>query len=77
MGLNDRDITKKSTVLVDFSGEAQQTVADITLPTFGKNVNLQTRFNVVDCLSAYNVILSMPWIHKMKAFPSTKHQTLK
>lgn len=75
--LDDRDITKKSTPLVDYSGEAQQTVREITMPTFSKGVNLQTRFNVVDYSSAYNIILGTQWIHKMKAVMSTYQQTLR
>lgn len=64
MGLCDMDKTKKSTVLVGFSGEAQQIVGEITLPTFAKGVNLQMRFNVMDCPSTYDVILGTPWILK-------------
>ncbi|KAJ9557895.1 hypothetical protein OSB04_012509 [Centaurea solstitialis] len=33
------------------------------------------RTNVVDCQSAYNVILGRPWIHEMKAVPSTYDNT--
>ncbi|KAJ9536816.1 hypothetical protein OSB04_un000040 [Centaurea solstitialis] len=42
-----------------------------------KGINKQTKFNVVDCQSAYNVILGRPWIHEMKAIPSTYHQKIK
>ncbi|KAJ9539069.1 hypothetical protein OSB04_031802 [Centaurea solstitialis] len=35
------------------------------------------KFNVVDCQSAYNVILGRPWIHEMKAVPLTYHQKIK
>lgn len=77
MGLYDKDITKKSTVLVGFSGEAQQTIGEIMLSTLAKGVDLPTKFNVVDCPSAYNIILGTLWIHKMKEVPSTYHQTLK
>ena len=74
MGRCDKDITKKSTILVGLSGEAQQTVGEFVVPTLAKSFTLQTRF---DCPSAYNIILGTPWILKMIAVPSTYHQKLK
>ena len=53
------------------------TLGQIVLFVFAKGVNKQTRFNVIDYKSAYNAILGRPWIHEMKAVPSTYHQTLK
>ncbi|XP_048489823.2 uncharacterized protein LOC125491781 [Beta vulgaris subsp. vulgaris] len=47
------------------------------LPTFAKGVNMPTKFYVIDCPSSYNVILGRPWIHSMKAVPSSFHQSLK
>ncbi|XP_056690104.1 uncharacterized protein [Spinacia oleracea] len=77
MGLEEKNIVRRSTVLVGFSGEALRTVGEILLPTYAEGVNMMTKFNVVDCPSAYNVILGRPWIHKMKAVPSTYHQSIK
>lgn len=73
MGIDDRDIMKKSTLLVEFSKEAQQTIGKIIFSTIAKGVNLQTRFNIVECPSTYKVFLDTSCIHKMKAFPSTYH----
>ena len=50
---------------------------EIVLPVYVKGINKQTGFNVMDCPSAYNAILGCPWIHDMKAVPSTFHQTMK
>ena len=77
MGLDEKSIIRRSTVLVGFSGESLRTVGEISLPTYAEGVNVMTKFNVVDCPSAYNVILGRPWIHKMKAMPSTYHQSIK
>lgn len=71
MGLSEGDITKKSTVLVDFSGEAKNTLGEITLPTYAQGVNIQLKFLVIDCLSSYNIIVGRHWIHYMKVAPST------
>ncbi|XP_021866632.2 uncharacterized protein [Spinacia oleracea] len=77
MGLEENSIIRRSTVLVGFSGESLRTVGEISLPTYAEGVNVMTKFSVVDCPSAYNVILGRPWIHKMKAVPSTYHQSIK
>ncbi|XP_056691861.1 uncharacterized protein [Spinacia oleracea] len=77
MGLDEKSIIRRLTVLVGFSGESLRTVGEISLPTYAEGVNVMTKFNVVDCPSAYNVILGRPWIHKMKAVPSTYHQSIK
>ncbi|KAI3757912.1 hypothetical protein L6452_05456 [Arctium lappa] len=77
MGIDKSKITRRSTTLVGFNGGATNTMGEITLPVYAKGINRQTKFNVVDCSSAYNVILGRPWIHDMKAVPSTYHQTLK
>ncbi|KAI3667466.1 hypothetical protein L6452_42524 [Arctium lappa] len=71
------DINRRSTTLVGFNGGTTNTMGEITLPVYAKGINRQTKFNVVDCSSAYNVMLGRPWIHNMKAVPSTYHQTLK
>ncbi|XP_021850770.2 uncharacterized protein [Spinacia oleracea] len=67
MGLEEKNIVRRSTVLVGFNGESLRTVGEISLPTYVEGVNIMTKFNVVGCPSAYNVILGRPWIHKMKA----------
>ncbi|XP_021768647.1 uncharacterized protein LOC110732963 [Chenopodium quinoa] len=73
----ESDIIKRSTVLVRFNGEAMNALGEIQLPTLLKGVNMMYKFYVIDFKTAYNVILGTPWIHKMKAFPSTYHQLLK
>ncbi|XP_056692097.1 uncharacterized protein [Spinacia oleracea] len=77
MGLEEKNIVRRSTVLVGFSGESLRTVGEISLPKYAEGVNIMTKFNVIDCPSAYNVILGRPWIHKMKSVPSTYHQSIK
>ncbi|XP_062114425.1 uncharacterized protein LOC133825511 [Humulus lupulus] len=67
MGIDESKIIKKTTILIGFSGEQKNTLG----------VNLCTRFQVVNSLYAYNMILGQPWIHEMEAFPSTYHQVLR
>lgn len=46
MGLDERDIVRKSTALVRFICEAKHTMGEVTLPTYAKGVNIHTKFYV-------------------------------
>ncbi|XP_074306463.1 uncharacterized protein LOC141641709 [Silene latifolia] len=77
MKIKEDQITRKSSVLVGFSGETKNTLGEIYLPTYVEGVASYERFRFLDCLSSYNVILGRPWIHNFKAVPSTYHQCIK
>ncbi|XP_021714618.1 uncharacterized protein LOC110682570 [Chenopodium quinoa] len=77
MNIDEKNIVNKSAMLVGFSGETKKTSGEITLATYAKGINLQVKFLVIDTLSSYNMILRRPWIHEMKAIPSTYHQVIK
>ncbi|KAM0025726.1 putative retrotransposon gag domain, aspartic peptidase domain superfamily [Helianthus debilis subsp. tardiflorus] len=77
MGIPESDITPRSSVLVGFSGETKKTLGDIKLPIYVERLHNYQKFCVIDCLSCCNVILGRPWIHDMKAVPSTYHQCVK
>ncbi|XP_009123343.2 uncharacterized protein LOC103848123 [Brassica rapa] len=77
LGLEENTLTRKVTPLIGFSGEVKQTPGEVILPVYAEGINLSTKFLVVDCESAYNMILGRPWIHDMGAVPSTLHQIVK
>ncbi|KAJ9547434.1 hypothetical protein OSB04_019977 [Centaurea solstitialis] len=77
MGIDRSNIVRRTTTLVGFNVDATNTLGEIVLPVFAKGINKQTKFNVIDCPSAYNAILGRPWIHDMMAVPSTYHQKIK
>ncbi|XP_074301009.1 uncharacterized protein LOC141632355 [Silene latifolia] len=77
MGFTEKDLAKKAISLVGFSGETKHSLGEIIIPTYAGGVNKQVRYLVIDGPSTYNVILGRPWIHEMKAIPSTYHQCLK
>ena len=52
-------------------------MAIINLPTYAVGMNQTFTYHVMDCPSSYNAILGRPWLHKMKAVPSTLHQKIK
>ena len=73
----EANIIKKTTILIGFSGEQKMTLGEVTLPVYAEGINLYTKFSILDCPSGYNIILGRPWIHGMKAVPSTYHQTIR
>ena len=77
MEIKESRIYHRSTILVIFSGEQKFTLGDITLPFYAGGVNQYITFVVLDNPSTYNVILGRPWIHAMKAIPSTFHQFIR
>ncbi|XP_076884596.1 uncharacterized protein LOC143533828 [Bidens hawaiensis] len=77
MEISESEIIPRSSVLVGFSGETKNTLGDIKLPVYIEGVNSLQNFFVIDSLSYCNVILGRPWIHDMKAVPSTYHQCVK
>ncbi|XP_056850749.1 uncharacterized protein LOC130500070 [Raphanus sativus] len=77
LGLEPIALTRKAAPLAGFSGEVKQTLGEVLLPVYAEGIDQATKFLVVDCLSSYNVILGRPWIHDMRAVPSTLHQLVK
>nr|XP_009597619.1 uncharacterized protein LOC104093561 [Nicotiana tomentosiformis]XP_016496920.1 PREDICTED: uncharacterized protein LOC107815801 [Nicotiana tabacum] len=64
-------------LLTGFNLASVTTRGEILLPTNAKGVTKSTLFEVVDGDIGYNIILGRPWLHDMKAIPSTYHQLLK
>ena len=77
MGAELEKINRRTTVLIGFSGEQKFTIGEITLPVYARWINKMTNFLVLDCPSAYNIIIGRPWIHRMRVVSSTYHQVLK
>ncbi|XP_074300357.1 uncharacterized protein LOC141631607 [Silene latifolia] len=77
MGFSEKDLQKKTIPLVGFSGETANSLGEIVIPTYVGGVNKQVRYLVIDGPSTYNVILERPWLHLMKAVPSTYHHYIK
>ena len=60
-----------------FDGSHQNVRGEIDLPIqIGPHI-CQITFQVMDINSAYNCLLSRPWIHLVGVVPSTLHQRLK
>ncbi|CAH9056361.1 unnamed protein product [Cuscuta europaea] len=77
LGAKEEDITGSGSSLVGFNGEPSRTVGNISLPVYTHGLNMQVKFDVVESIPAYNMILGTPWLHQMGAIPSTYHQIIK
>ncbi|XP_038699466.1 uncharacterized protein LOC119996767 [Tripterygium wilfordii] len=77
MGLDETLILRKSTTLIGFNGEVSHSAGEVVLSIYAPGLNKQTRFSIVDSPSAYNAILGRPWLHAIRAVPSTYHQILR
>ena len=73
----ESQIVNAPTILIFGNGSPDKTVGEISLVTQAVGINQLIKFQVMDCPSAYNVLLGRPWIHQMKSVPSTLHQSIK
>ncbi|XP_023638107.1 uncharacterized protein LOC111830467 [Capsella rubella] len=60
-----------------FDGDTVMTAGTIMLPIYVGGTMQCFNFAIVDKPIVYNVILGTPWLHRMKAVPSTYHQCVK
>ncbi|KAF8114891.1 hypothetical protein N665_0032s0022 [Sinapis alba] len=65
LGLEEDALTRK------------QTTGEVIVSVYAEEINMSTKFLIVECKSSYNMILGRPWIHDMGAVPSTLHQMVK
>ena len=63
-------------ILYGFNGATTLTMGDIVLSVNAGPVTQQVLFSVVEDLGSYNAIVGRAWLHTLKAFPSTYHQTI-
>lgn len=74
-----KDIKIKSVVrpLTGFTIKVTMMIGTIELPIYIERITKIVKFMVVDKLAIYNMIMGIPWMHSMKAVPSTYHQCVK
>ncbi|XP_060182127.1 uncharacterized protein LOC132611767 [Lycium barbarum] len=66
-------IIHKSIMLTGFNNSIETTPGEVILPVVAGGIELQTIFSIMSSAMAYNMIVGRPWIHAMKAVPSTYH----
>ena len=77
MGVDQRDMKPSSRTLTGFNDSSEQMIGTIRLPVYAGDVTRTVKFSVIRARAPYNAILGTPWLHSMKAIPSTYHQCVK
>ncbi|XP_009386585.2 uncharacterized protein LOC103973677 [Musa acuminata AAA Group] len=81
LGLTGEDLAPMSLTLTGFTGDSIFPLGTTTLPVTieeePRGKTTLTTFMVVDLPSAYNVILGLPMLNKLKAIVSTYHRAIK
>ena len=75
--LKNQDLPKYNSSLVSFDGRVVIPQGQISLPVSMEGKEVTTTFIVVNSFSPYTEILGRPWIHAMRAIPSTLHMKVK
>ncbi|XP_070019685.1 uncharacterized protein [Nicotiana sylvestris] len=76
LGLQDQ-IVPATRVLNVFNIANETTKREIMFPVNVAETIQETKFHVIEGDMRYNALLGRPWIHNMRAVPSTLHQVLK
>ena len=77
LGLGQEDLDRKGDPLYEFTGESVMPAGRVTIKVHAGTISSLTKFWVLNSYSPYNAILGRPWLHKMRAVPSTLHQKLR
>ncbi|XP_070014279.1 uncharacterized protein [Nicotiana sylvestris] len=76
MRLEDKIIPRCITV-TSFNNAVERTSGEIVLPVLVGGVTLEMTFHIINQETAYNAIIGRPWIHAMRAVPSSFYQVIK
>ncbi len=77
VGYTEVDIINEVITIKAYDNLEHTTEGTILLPIRVSPVTQETLFHVIDLNLPYNILLGHPWIHSMKAIPSTYHQCIK
>ena len=77
LGLKNEDLSKYDIPLMGFDGRMVIPKGQISLPVNMEGKEVMVTFIVVVSFFPYTVILGRPWIHAMRAVPSTLHIKVK
>ncbi|XP_013624817.1 uncharacterized protein LOC125600455 [Brassica napus] len=77
MGIDLRNMRPSTRTLTGFNVASEKMIGTIRLPVYAGDVTRTVKFSVIRAKDPYNAILSTPWLHSIKAVPSTYHQCIK
>ena len=68
---------KKGTIeLTGFNGVTTPSMGVTPFWVKASGLKKLVKFTVLDCLSPYNILIGKPWIHAIRAVPSSLHQCI-
>ncbi|KAL0697003.1 hypothetical protein Bca4012_064183 [Brassica carinata] len=76
MNIGESNFKPEISPLVSFAGDTTMSEGTIKLPVYVGSTHKIVKFTIVDKPTIYNAIFGTPWIHSMKAVPSTYHQCI-
>ena len=77
LGLKKEDLVKHTSTLVGFDGKVVIPEGQISHPVIMGGKEVSVTFTIVSSFSPYITILGKPWIHSIRAVPSTLHVKIK
>nr|XP_016455466.1 PREDICTED: uncharacterized protein LOC107779531 [Nicotiana tabacum] len=76
MKLEDK-IVPRCITLIRFNIAVERISGKIILPVLAGGITLEITFHIMDQDTTYNAIIGRPWIHSMRAIPSSLYQVIK
>ncbi|XP_070035589.1 uncharacterized protein [Nicotiana tomentosiformis] len=76
MRLEDK-IASRCITLTGFNNAIEWRSGEITLPVLTSGMTLEITFHIINQATTYNAIVGRPWIHTMRAIPSSLYQVIK
>ncbi|XP_050248411.1 uncharacterized protein LOC126695626 [Quercus robur] len=77
LNLRPEDLSPYDSPLVSFEGTTVTPKGMIRLPVQTDSDVVEVNFIMVDAYSPYTAIVARPWLHALRAVPSTLHQKVK
>ncbi|XP_070026564.1 uncharacterized protein [Nicotiana sylvestris] len=73
----ENKIVSRCIMLTGFNNAVEWKLGEITLSALDGSMTLVTAFHIMDQDTAYNAIVGRPWIHPIRAIPSSLYQVIK
>lgn len=77
LGFKEEDFTPSSQGIRAYDNSRRQALGTITMNVTTSVIEHATAFQVVDIKPSFNLLLGRPWLHDLKAIPSSLHQKVK
>ncbi|GAA0142308.1 hypothetical protein LIER_03240 [Lithospermum erythrorhizon] len=77
LGISTDELQQSCILIQGFNQNGQRALGKVALHLTIGELEITSRFHVIDARITFNVLPRRPWIHSSNAVPSTLHQCLK